>query len=104
MNKKSRADFLYSLGTFDNLPLLLIWDQDQGNMSVTNDIENVVADIAGAEAIDPKEYLIIYRDSEKQWNGWDALTEDFFHIGARRLIDIFKEAKYRFEMPKMLTI
>lgn len=104
MHRQSRADFQYSLGTFDNLPLLLIWDQDQGNMSVTNDIENVVADIAQVEAIDPKEHLIIYRDSEKQWDGWDACTEDFFHIGEWRLIDIFKEAKYRFEFPKMLKL
>lgn len=104
MNKKSRADFQYSLGIFDNLPLLLIWDQDQGNMSVTNDIENVIADIALVEAINPKEHLIIYRDSEKQWDGWDALTQDFFHIGAQRLIDIFEGATYRFEIPKMLKL
>lgn len=47
-------------------------------MSVTNDIENVVADIAANEGINPLEYTIIYRNSESNWDGWDAKTESFY--------------------------
>jgi hypothetical protein len=78
MQKKSRANFLYRLGIVDDKKILLIWDQDLGNMSVTNDIENVVADIVAHESIDPIEHLIIYRDSTGRWDGWDRATEDFF--------------------------
>lgn len=79
--KKSRANFQYRIGAVDDQKVLLIWDQNLGNMSVTNDIENVVADIAAHEGIDPMAHLIIYRDSEGRWDGWDGTTEDFFFFG-----------------------
>lgn len=78
MNKKSRADFHYRLTVFDNHKVLLICDQDLGNMSVTNDIENVVSDIALHEGIDPEDYLIFYKDSLGYWDGWDASSKDFY--------------------------
>jgi hypothetical protein len=81
MYKKSRANFQYRLGVLEGRKTLLIWDQNIGNISVTNDIENVVADIAKHEDINPAEYLIIYRDSEGRWDGWDAATQEFFVIG-----------------------
>lgn len=45
----SLADFLYRIAAIADQPILLIWDQDLGNKSVTNDIENVVNEIARAE-------------------------------------------------------
>jgi hypothetical protein len=69
MKKQSRANFFYRLGEVDQQKILLIWDQNAGNMSVTNDIENVVANIAAYEGINPISYLIIYRDSEGNWDG-----------------------------------
>ena len=80
MKRTSRADFLYRVGGLDGKKYLMIVDQDLGHMSVTNDIENVVADIAAVEHIDPKEHFIVYRDSKGRWDGWDATTEDFFPL------------------------
>jgi len=78
MKRKSRADFAHKLGTINGFKVLLIVDLDMGHMSVTNDIENVVDDIAFAENINPKDYLIAYRDSEGDWDGWDAKTNSFY--------------------------
>lgn len=78
MRRRSRADFAHKLGVVNGFKVLLIVDLDMGKMSVTNDIENVIDDIAFAENIDPKEYLIAYRDSEGDWDGWDAKTNDFY--------------------------
>jgi len=80
MQKKSRANFLYRIGEVDGQKILLIRDQTLGNMSVTNDIENVVGDIGTHEGIDPTEHMIIYRDSEGNWDGWDHKSQNFFFL------------------------
>lgn len=80
MEKKSHANFLYRIGEHDGQKILLIRDQDSGNVSVTNDIENVVADIAAHEGINLYEHLIIYRDSMGMWDGWDAKAQNFFFL------------------------
>lgn len=102
MQKKSRANFQYRIGVVDDQKVLLIWDQDLGNMSVTNDIENVVADIAAHEGIDPVAHLIIYRDSEGRWDGWDGATEDFFHFGYLERKRIGDVLGYKSESAKTL--
>lgn len=78
--KKSRADFLYRTEVLDGQKVLLIVDQNLGNMSVTNDIENVVEDIAGKENIYLNDHLIIYKDSMGMWDGWDAKAQNFFFL------------------------
>ncbi len=80
MHKKSRANFLYRIGIVDNQKILLIWDLNLGNMSVTNDIENVVDDIAYKEKIVPEEHTVLYRDSEGHWDGWDHAQGSFFYL------------------------
>src|SRR5262249_30905286 len=89
----STADFEYRYG--DGQLLLLIWDLDRGNKSVTNDVENVVADIAEFEDIDPCRCCIIYRDSMGIWSEWNAETKSFsyfplnsiFRVQIKRLLD-----------------
>lgn len=62
---KASADYLYDL-TEDGL--LVIIDQDLGNRSVTNDIENVLADIAQAEERPTLGGLrVTCRDSDGSW-------------------------------------
>ncbi|GAA4461804.1 hypothetical protein GCM10023189_37710 [Nibrella saemangeumensis] len=66
MTQKSpfRADYTYTVT--DNI--IAIVDLDLGNRSVTNDIENVLADIR-AEIGDLAGYAVIYRDSMGRWDG-----------------------------------
>lgn len=62
---RASADYLYDL-TEDGL--LVIIDQDLGGRSVTNDIDNVLADIAQAEARPTLARLrVMYRDSQGEW-------------------------------------
>ncbi|MEN7549058.1 DUF6011 domain-containing protein [Rapidithrix thailandica] len=57
--------------TYRVLPpnILLIIDQDQGGMSVTNDMDNVLLEIAENEALELENYRIAYCDSEGCWDG-----------------------------------
>lgn len=63
-----RSDYTYEL--VNNV--ICITDLDFGNMSVTNDIENVIEEIDNELRIDNlsiMEYKIIYCDSNKYWDG-----------------------------------
>lgn len=101
MKKQSTANFLYRIGHINYQAVLLIWDKDRGNRSVTNDIENVVADIAFNHAIEAKEHLIIYRDSTGRWDGWDAEKAAFFPVGSKFLDWIAKSLNFTFENPSI---
>lgn len=59
-----RADYTYSVEG----SVIAIVDLDQGSKSVTNDMENVLADI-WAELGDLSGYAVIYRDSMGRWDG-----------------------------------
>ena len=59
-----RADYTYTVKG----SVIAIIDLDQGNKSVTNDIENVLDDIRG-EIGDLAGYAVIYRDSMGRWDG-----------------------------------
>lgn len=76
--KRSRAEFTYKLGIWHGVNLMLIVDKNNGSLSVTNDMENVVADICIWESIDPRHYFIAYKDTEGDWDGWDAAKGEFF--------------------------
>lgn len=76
----SRADFSYTIE--DGVVCIVDWDN--GNMSVTNDMENVLADIEMAEG-PIAHHKIIYRDSEGVWDevtGWPNRV-GFVSIGAK---------------------
>ena len=63
---RPRAD--YTLQVDENAKLIRIVDQDLGNMSVTNDLDRVLVDIAPQidETLD--NYSITYRDSTGTWD------------------------------------
>lgn len=64
--------------------VIAVQDLNQGGMSVTNDIENVITDLK-RRGIDFSDKLFVYRDSEGFWDG--VLVKDgkfggFVIIGA----------------------
>jgi hypothetical protein len=63
--------------------VLVIMDLDLGGRSVTNDIENVVAEIEQRQHINAKEYLVVYRDSMGNWDGWDHARKQFVALFTR---------------------
>ncbi|MDF7815342.1 hypothetical protein [Hymenobacter sp. YC55] len=63
---RATADYIYEM-TEDGL--LIIIDLDLGNRSVTNDMQNVLVDIAwGEERASLAGCRITYRDSEGNWS------------------------------------
>lgn len=77
----STADFIYRLDIHDAQQVILIKDLNKGGKSVTNDIEQVIADIAALERINPANYTIIYKAADGIWDGWDAKSRDFIFLG-----------------------
>lgn len=65
-----RADYVHDIEHYKDKDFIIIEDLDRGNMSVTNDIEAVVAQIEKDEGINADYYHIIYLDSDRTWTGW----------------------------------
>ncbi len=74
----ARADYVYTL-TDD---ILSIIDLDRGGKSVTNDIDNIIADVSEIEDIDPSEIKVIYRDSDGIWDGYNPVKYSFIPLRA----------------------
>lgn len=77
---KARSTYYYWIEDQHGIKWIQIIDCDEGR-SVTNDIENVIADIEHAEGINAEEYVIIYQDTDTNWDGWDKKNGDFFLVG-----------------------
>lgn len=81
-----RSDFDCHLRTGSGGPgIIVIEDLDAGGMSVTNNIEAVVAEAARRLEVNPGACLIIYRDSDGTYDGVRASIGDgqygFYHLG-----------------------
>lgn len=69
--RRARADFDFIIQRADVGYILKIVDLDLGEMSVTNDIEQVLADIFERQeppVPEPRAFFILYRDSERLWD------------------------------------
>lgn len=80
--KLSQADFSYNIEYIQGYPCLEIKDLAKGNMSVANDINQVVGDIVSWEKIHPRDYIIVYSDKRGSWNAWDARSNRFLVLKA----------------------
>ena len=76
----TKSNFTYQFLEFEGQKFLAIEDIGIG-MSVTNDIENVVAYIEHRDDIiaEAPEYYIIYRDSQGFWDGWQK-PDNFINL------------------------
>lgn len=80
----ARADYRYKVQTIDGELVVAIWDLDMGRMSVTNDAEAVIEEIAESLAQPPGIFRWIYRDSDGQW---DWLLPDFVSLRPPKVAD-----------------
>jgi hypothetical protein len=90
---KARADYIYHVDATDKPHVLVIEDINTGSASVTNDIENVVADIAERSGLLVDKLPIIYRDSEGVFDGWDVTKGEFIKLNCSLDDDAVKEAR-----------
>lgn len=100
---KAKARYGYSKEQLDGHSFIIIEDQAFGSpyMSVTNDIENVVAEICEIENMPAEDWHVIYLDSDGIWDGWDTTHETFIPLqvqsnwrdAARKLLKLINEQK-----------
>lgn len=76
----SKSDFTYYFHIIREKRFLIIIDGNLGRMSVTNNIENIVAWVFKANHIakeDQNDLYIIYCDSDGMWDGFNWKTQEF---------------------------
>jgi hypothetical protein len=73
----ARSDYRHGLEEYAGRNVLVIEDLNLGKMSVTNDIESVIEEIAQREMLNPVEYMIVYRDSKGVWDAYEFSTKEF---------------------------
>lgn len=83
----TRANYTYGIADNTDEKILWIVDSNLGNMSVTNDMENVLDEIEKRTQLPLKDYKIIYRDSMNNWDGVDYKNGnvDFVFLNAPTL-------------------
>lgn len=85
MKKKCKCDYTY---TIEDDNILFIEDLNQGRMSVTNGIEDVLAEIAEKIDTNIQDCSVIYRDSDGMIDGVNTIRGEFssfYHIGESEL-------------------
>jgi len=83
-----RADYIYSLEKYRRkVDCIVIEDLNLGSVSVTNDIENVIKEICDTEKIEKEQFMIVYKDSTGQWDGYDASTNEFVGLAEESWYD-----------------
>lgn len=65
----TKSDYTYEKQTHKGIPYILIEDLNQGGMSVTNDMENVLQQIAKELKTSLDSTIIIYKDSDGVYDG-----------------------------------
>jgi hypothetical protein len=78
--KKSKADYKYAILNTQGRNVISIIDEHKGNRSVTSSIGQVIKEIGEAEKINPEQYMIVYRDSENMWDGFDVKKPTFVSL------------------------
>jgi len=75
-----KAKYKYNLRKVKKHPFIMIEGSNSGGRTVTNDIVNVIKDIAKKKNLNPCKFTIIYKDTEGIWDGFDFATKSFFPI------------------------
>lgn len=86
-----KSNYTYSVTDISGRNVIAIEDLNNGGMSVTNNIENVISEIENAEKIDAKCYMVIYKDSNGIFDGFDCKTGDFFPLNKNNLTEAITE-------------
>jgi len=79
-SSKVKADYVYSLNNIHGRNVIVIIDENKGSMSVTNDIDNVIREIAIVEKLNPSCYMYVYQDSDGNWDGYDFVNSKFLPL------------------------
>ena len=78
-----KSDYTYALKDLHGRNVISITDLDKGGRTVTTNIINVIREIGTAEKINPEQYMIVYRDTEHTWDGYDFKNKVFVPLCKR---------------------
>ncbi len=87
-----KSDYIHKIENFSGRDVLVIEDLDLGGKSVTNNMEEVLDEIEVMEKINTKAFMIVYRDSDGVFDGFDACSSRFIPLRQ----DHWKEAVKRY--------
>lgn len=76
---RTRSDYAYDIDKANKV--VFIEDLNRGRMSVTNDIENVIVEIANDENFEVDSMKWVYKDSDGIWDGYDPSENSFIALG-----------------------
>lgn len=79
----TKSNYNYSIEDYAGRNVIVIEDLNLGNMSVTNDIDNVIEEICQKEDIQPKLFMVVYKDSEGFFDGWDTKRYTFIYLACK---------------------
>lgn len=77
---KSRACYQYDIINIHGRNVIIIVDSNSGCLTVTNDIDNIIREIAVYNHINASAYMIVYKDSDSIWNGYDFVNSKFISL------------------------
>lgn len=75
-----RANYSYQIKDIQGrniISIIDLYNASYPTKSVTNDIENVITDIERKESLDANNYIVVYRDTDGNWDGWDTRAKEF---------------------------
>ena len=98
----AKADYSHKLHCNEDVEVygISIIDLNLGGMSVTNNIEEVVEEICGRFLIDPNSVIIVYRDSDGRWDGWNNSTKDFIALNGKDSEDSIRMMQQKHPLQK----
>jgi len=90
-HRKVRAAYVYDIHNIQGRNVITIVDLNSGGCSVTNDIENVIREIGVFAKVNIGAYMIVYKDSEGTWDGYNFLKSQFISLNAKNINDAVKK-------------
>jgi hypothetical protein len=103
----TNSAFKYEVGRINDNPYIAITDLNIGSMSVIRDIKNIIQEIISAIQVkyhDLANYLILCRDEDLVWDGYDPISDKFVELSKLDLRGAFEkyyELRW-YEVVKML--
>lgn len=76
----ARADYTHKIEEKCGRKVIVIEDLALGKVSVTNDIDHVLADISKVEKIDPRDHMVVYMDTDGAWDGYDQERDAYVFL------------------------
>jgi len=94
----SRCSFTYTVRKANNKNVLCLEDRGTG-MSLTNGMEDVIEELQASFKRSSKPFpsLVIYKDTEGMWDGWNVKKEEFIGLQYKRLEKALNEITLRSE-------